>query len=957
MRSRYSVLLLALIIPVSGLMAGTLTVTKDGGGDGFIRVDGEVYTLPFSQSYAAGTSVTLLAVPADQKSQFDWWSGFVNSTDNPVTITMPLFGNASISASFSASPPDIFTYSTQWQFPDAIVGGAATYKSEDIFNHGGQILYVVSMSITGPDASDFFVASVPDAFNVPPGPDGHTVTVGFHPASSGEKRATLNIFSNDPDADPYQIELIANAVILPPDIDSPFPSWTVCQALLGSYCYANIEISNSGSQTLVIVSMSITGPNASEFIITEDPIAFNLAAGATHEIEVSLFPVSAGDKSATLNIYSNDPDENPFQIGLSGKVVAPDIDSDPASWDFGPVKMGEYSDKTFTVLNNGDGMLYVSSTTITGSNASEFTILDADVVGEKYGLDPGTSRNIPVRFAPTSTGSKSASLTFSSNDSDENPFHVSLTGTGTSEPGETHPDIASNPASWDYGAVTTGSHADKTFAISNAGTADLNVTAVTLSGTDASEFYIQSGGGTFTLAPAATRNVVVRFTPTGTGSKSASLSFTSNDPDENPFNVSLSGTGTSGPGGTPDIASDPVSWDYGAVSAGSHADKTFVISNTGTADLSVTAVTLSGTDASEFHIQSGGGTFTLAPAAMRNVVVRFSPTGSGTKNASLSFTSNDPDENPFLVPLSGGGGLSIVIDGNKDGFYSTLTGPENGYVNIASPLYNLNGAPADDRDLSAKVWTAWDDTYLYVYEEVKDDTVHANNTTNWQNDCFELMIDPDPSKKATTGVKITTLTALDSTDTTPAYYAGIADLANKSDYARKRTADGYVIELRLKWSDMIVSGRGPVVPAVGNIFGLAINQHDNDRSTRQASIQWAAKLDDTVWENPQLHGKVTLQADHKLKMEARNAIDETLVNPLAALYVPNDLPWPMLTMDVGSVQKAGSASYDAPTQAYTVGGSGVDIWDLEDGFRYVFRQVSGDVELTARITGLTKSDP
>jgi hypothetical protein len=114
---------------------------------------------------------------------------------------------------------------------------------------------------------------------------------------------------------------------------------------------------------------------------------------------------------------------------------------------------------------------------------------------------------------------------------------------------------------------------------------------------------------------------------------------------------------------------------------------------------------------------------------------------------------------------------------------------------------------------------------------------------------------------------------------------------------------------------------------------------------------------DMVWNDPRMHGTVTFLDGHQLKLEAKNAIVDTIVNPLAALYVPSGLPWPMLSMDVGSVQKAGSASYDATTRAYTVSGSGADIWDKADGFQYAFQQVSGDVEYTAKIVSLTKSDP
>jgi len=192
--------------------------------------------------------------------------------------------------------------------------------------------------------------------------------------------------------------------------------------------------------------------------------------------------------------------------------------------------------------------------------------------------------------------------------------------------------------------------------ITNIGGQTLYVVSMSITGADASQFFVANVTQAFSLAVDATHTLTVGFTAAGLGNKYATLNIFSNDPDENPFQIQLEGTGV-----VPDIASDPASWDYGAVNAGSFMDKTFVISNTGTANLSVTVVTLSGADASDFSIQSGGGPFTLAPGATQNVVVRFNPAGSGVKSASLSFTSNDPDENPFLVPLSGG--IFIVVDG------------------------------------------------------------------------------------------------------------------------------------------------------------------------------------------------------------------------------------------------------------------------------------------------------
>ncbi|MCI0512846.1 choice-of-anchor D domain-containing protein [candidate division KSB1 bacterium] len=105
----------------------------------------------------------------------------------------------------------------------------------------------------------------------------------------------------------------------------------------------------------------------------------------------------------------------------------------------------------------------------------------------------------------------------------------------------------------------------------------------------------------------------------------------------------------------PDIDVNPMTWNYGDVNVGASSDKSFTITNTGTANLSVTATTLGGTNPAEFSIQSGGAPFTLAPAGTRTLVVRFAPTSINNKSATLTINSNDPDENPVIVNLNGKG--------------------------------------------------------------------------------------------------------------------------------------------------------------------------------------------------------------------------------------------------------------------------------------------------------------
>ena len=135
------------------------------------------------------------------------------------------------------------------------------------------------------------------------------------------------------------------------------------------------------------------------------------------------------------------------------------------------------------------------------------------------------------------------------------------------------PDISISPTSRNYGSVEVGTGSTQGFTVSNTGGATLNVSSTSVIGTDASQFIITSGGGSFSLSPGANRTVNVQFHPTSAGSKSATLRLASNDPDEDPLDVSLSGTGVT----IPDISASPNPSSYGGVMVGSYSDNTIVV--------------------------------------------------------------------------------------------------------------------------------------------------------------------------------------------------------------------------------------------------------------------------------------------------------------------------------------------------------------------------------------------
>lgn len=92
---------------------------------------------------------------------------------------------------------------------------------------------------------------------------------------------------------------------------------------------------------------------------------------------------------------------------------------------------------------------------------------------------------------------------------------------------------------------------------------------------------------------------------------------------------------------------------FGTHSAGSTAALSFALSNGGTAALTGLSATITGPDAGQFAITTAP-VATVVPGGNTSFSLSFAPSGAiGPRNALLSITSNDPDESPFTLVLTG----------------------------------------------------------------------------------------------------------------------------------------------------------------------------------------------------------------------------------------------------------------------------------------------------------------
>jgi hypothetical protein len=118
-------------------------------------------------------------------------------------------------------------------------------------------------------------------------------------------------------------------------------------------------------------------------------------------------------------------------------------------------------------------------------------------------------------------------------------------GTNDTIPGaiEGDPEISADPASYDFGDQIVGTYADTVISIENMGTADLLIDSMTITGTNPDDFEIVVGSAPLIIDPAGSEDLTISFVPDLAGARSATLRLTSNDPDDDPFDVALTGSG------------------------------------------------------------------------------------------------------------------------------------------------------------------------------------------------------------------------------------------------------------------------------------------------------------------------------------------------------------------------------------------------------------------------------
>jgi hypothetical protein len=251
----------------------------------------------------------------------------ISGGENPYVLTLSGIGNAV--GEIEIHDPDGYVLEDAtgvYNFGTVGTGtGSGNEKSKTftIFNRGAGTLSDIALSSTPSDLN--FVLTGPAATSVLPGAST-TFSIKADPQSTGPHTTTISVASSDSDENPstFNVAVVGGNAA---EIVVQQPAGTTLVNAVSAVSFGGVLVAggtnvltftlkNIGHSHLTGIAASITGTNASEFVVSTPPTTLDPDVSTT--FTVTFNPTAYGLRSATLNIASSDSDENPFTIALSG---------------------------------------------------------------------------------------------------------------------------------------------------------------------------------------------------------------------------------------------------------------------------------------------------------------------------------------------------------------------------------------------------------------------------------------------------------------------------------------------------------------------------------------------------------------------------------------------------------------------------------------------------------------
>ncbi|HEU5100740.1 MAG TPA: beta-propeller fold lactonase family protein, partial [Roseiflexaceae bacterium] len=336
---------------------------------------------------------------------------------------------------------------------------------------------------------------------------------------------------------------------------------TIVDNSVGDNCTGAVSSLGHNLESANTCSLAASGdlPNANPQL---DLPAFNggpLVSLLTQKLKPGSQAIDAGDPA----ICAADPVNNIDQRGEARpKGPACDIgsfESDPLIAGYGstPVQPGPIdfgsavansgsADASLTIIETGNATLQVGSPQFSGANAGDFSVKAPSPFPISI-ADGGADRIVTLTCAPTGSGPRSATLGLDTNDPAHPHISYTLTCAGTTLPQPAFGSKPIAPGPIDLGQATINTSVSASFLISDTGDANLHLSSPAFGGANPADFALLTGGFPLTIAPNASQSIAVQCTPSALGIRTASLAFSTDDPNRPSVSFTLTCEGQPAP--------------------------------------------------------------------------------------------------------------------------------------------------------------------------------------------------------------------------------------------------------------------------------------------------------------------------------------------------------------------------------------------------------------------------
>jgi len=235
--------------------------------------------------------------------------------------------------------------------------------------------------------------------------------------------------------------------------------------------------------------------------------------------------------------------------------------------------------------------------------------------------------------------------------------------------------IQVTPGSISFGNVLVGQKVSQTFSVANTGNVSVNISKATVS---SSQFSISGLTMPLPLAVGQSSSFQVWCDATTAGNLTGTLSLQT-DSGVSSAPAALAAAATTTPAAGIQLSSNTIS--FGNEAVGSNSSQVLIITNNGTATLTITQATEMG---AAFSVSGISLPLNVSAGQQATMTAEFQPTAAGAALGSISIVSNAPNS-PTAVSLTGTGTTAtaaLTINPTSLSFGNVTTGTSSATQNV-----------------------------------------------------------------------------------------------------------------------------------------------------------------------------------------------------------------------------------------------------------------------------------